>query len=180
MPGSVPSRGAVYAEAPREGPQRWKPCSLPMADRAAIPGPAASGAVLVDPDGEVLDEVGRVSRHRDEQRRRVDRAAARARGRRRSAESGDWRVRLDSELVVKQLRGEYRVKHAGLQPLYHRAQTLLRRFEEVDIKHVPRKQNTLADRLVNRVLDQEAQAPVVGARSCAAFRSRSLIFVLRS
>ena len=68
-------------------------------------------------------------------------------------------MRLDSELVVKQLRGEYRVKHAGLQPLYNRARQLLRRFSEVDVKHVPRKQNALADRLVNRLLDQEAPAP---------------------
>jgi ribonuclease HI len=57
------------------------------------------------------------------------------------------------------MRGEYRVKHADLQPLHRRAQTLLRRFEHVDIKHVPRKQNKLADRLVNHVLDQEAAAP---------------------
>jgi ribonuclease HI len=67
-------------------------------------------------------------------------------------------VRLDSELVVKQLRGEYRVKHAGLQPLHRRAMKLLRAFEDVDVAHVPRKQNARADRLVNRVLDQEAQA----------------------
>ncbi|MBV8720783.1 MAG: ribonuclease HI family protein, partial [Candidatus Eremiobacteraeota bacterium] len=68
-------------------------------------------------------------------------------------------IRLDSELVVKQLRGEYRVKHAGLQPLYARARRLLREFSDVEIRHVPRKQNALADRLVNAVLDQEAQTP---------------------
>jgi ribonuclease HI len=67
-------------------------------------------------------------------------------------------VRLDSELVVKQLRGEYRVKHAGLQPLHRQALALLRRFESVDVRHVPRKQNAAADRVVNRVLDQEAAA----------------------
>ena len=65
-------------------------------------------------------------------------------------------VRLDSELVVRQLLGQYRVKHAALQPLHRRAQQLLRGFAEVDVRHVPRKQNALADRLVNRVLDQEA------------------------
>lgn len=69
-------------------------------------------------------------------------------------------VRLDSELVVKQLRGEYRVKHAGLQPLHRQAMRLLRAFESVDVGHVPREQNVMADRLVNRVLDQEANAPV--------------------
>jgi ribonuclease HI len=69
-------------------------------------------------------------------------------------------VRLDSELVVKQLNGEYRVKHAGLQPLYLRARQLLRNFAEVEIRHVPRRENKLADGLVNRLLDQEAKAPV--------------------
>jgi ribonuclease HI len=65
-------------------------------------------------------------------------------------------VRLDSELVVKQLSGEYRVKHANLQALHQRARALLRAFEYVDVRHVPRKENAHADRLVNRVLDREA------------------------
>ena len=67
---------------------------------------------------------------------------------------------MDSELVVKQVRGEYRVKHVDLQPLHRRATALLRRFEHIDLRHVPRKQNALADAVVNRVLDQEAPAPV--------------------
>ena len=67
-------------------------------------------------------------------------------------------VRLDSELVVKQLSGEYRVKHANLQTLHRQARALLRAFEHVDVQHVPRKQNAHADGLVNRVLDEEARA----------------------
>ena len=66
-------------------------------------------------------------------------------------------VRLDSELVVKQLSGEYRVKHANLQPLHRQARALLRAFDDVDVRHVPRKENAHADGLVNRVLDQEAR-----------------------
>ena len=60
-------------------------------------------------------------------------------------------------MVVKQLLGEYRVKHESLRPLYQRARGLLRSFDHVDIAHVRREQNVLADRLVNRVLDQEAR-----------------------
>jgi ribonuclease HI len=60
---------------------------------------------------------------------------------------------MDSELVVKQISGEYRVKHPDLQPLHRRVVSLLRKFEHVDMRHVPRKQNALADALVNRVLD---------------------------
>jgi ribonuclease HI len=122
------------------------------------PGPAASGAVIVDPSGEVVQEVGNylgvaTNNVAEWTALLIGLEAAAERGIRRLA------IRLDSELVVKQLRGEYRVKHADLQPLHRRAVTLLRRFEHVDLRHVPRKQNTLADALVNRVLDLEAPAP---------------------
>jgi ribonuclease HI len=121
------------------------------------PGPAASAAVLLDPAGELVEEIaaylGVATNNVAEWTALVlGLEAALARGIRRLT------VRLDSELVVKQLRGEYRVKHAGLQPLHRRAMKLLRAFEDVDVAHVPRKQNARADRLVNRVLDQEAQA----------------------
>jgi ribonuclease HI len=121
------------------------------------PGPAASGAVIVDPGGQVLDEVGR---YLGVATNNVAEWTALCIGLERAKERGIRRlaVRLDSELVVKQMRGEYRVKHADLQPLHRRAQTLLRAFEHVDIKHVPRKQNALADHLVNEILDQEASA----------------------
>lgn len=121
------------------------------------PGPAASGAVLLDSSGEILERVGRflgvaTNNVAEWTALLIGLEAAANRGIRRLA------IRLDSELVVKQVRGEYRVKHADLQPLHRRALALLRRFEYVDIRHVPRKQNVLADRLVNDVLDQEARA----------------------
>ena len=62
-------------------------------------------------------------------------------------------VRMDSELVVKQLSGAYRVKHPGLIPLHARAKALLRKFKQVDVRHVPRKENAAADAVVNQVLD---------------------------
>jgi ribonuclease HI len=121
------------------------------------PGPAASGAVLLDSSGGVVEELGAylgIATNNVAEWRALllGLEAAERRGVRRLA------IRLDSELVVKQLRGEYRVKHADLQPLHRRAMALLRRFEHVDLRHVPRKQNVLADRMVNRVLDQEAPA----------------------
>ena len=121
------------------------------------PGPAASGAVLLDNAGEVLEEayeyLGVATNNVAEWTALcLGLEAASKRGIRRLA------IRLDSELVVKQVRGEYRVKHVHLQPLHRRAMTLLRKFERVDLQHVPRKLNALADRLVNRILDQEASA----------------------
>jgi len=121
------------------------------------PGPAASGAVLIGPDGAVIEEIGRylgvaTNNVAEWTALCLGLDAAAARGIRTLA------VRLDSELVVKQMRGEYRVKHADLQPLHRRAQAAVRRFEHVDIQHIPRKGNAQADRVVNDVLDREANA----------------------
>lgn len=119
------------------------------------PGPAASGAVLVGPDGEIVDNVGLFLGRATNN---VAEWTALCIGLERAAERGIRRlaVRLDSELVVKQMRGEYRVKHENLQPLYRRARALLAKFEHIDIAHVRRKDNALADRLVNEVLDDQA------------------------
>ena len=62
-------------------------------------------------------------------------------------------VRADSLLVIKQLRGEYRVKHANLRPLHEEVRALLRAYRVADLQHVPRAQNAEADALVNAALD---------------------------
>ncbi len=62
---------------------------------------------------------------------------------------------LDSELIVKQLSGEYRVKMPTLQPLMDQIQELLQDFKEVSFRHIPREQNAKADRLVNQALDSK-------------------------
>jgi hypothetical protein len=59
----------------------------------------------------------------------------------------------DSELMVKQMRGEYRVKHPDIQPLYEEARGLVAEFSRVTFHHVPRKENAEADRLGNEALD---------------------------
>lgn len=65
-------------------------------------------------------------------------------------------VRADSELMVKQMRGEYRVKNAGLQPLYEEARSLVRQIGRVRFEHVRREQNRDADRLANEAMDEAA------------------------
>ena len=71
---------------------------------------------------------------------------------------GARRVKVfsDSELVVRQMTGRYRVKHPDMRDLHRRAQDLLGRFERVDVVHVRREQNKDADRLANRALDEKA------------------------
>ena len=73
-------------------------------------------------------------------------------------DQGARRVRIfsDSELVVRQMEGRYRVKHPDMIPLHSEARSLLARFDEVRITHVPREQNREADRLANRALDERA------------------------
>lgn len=65
-------------------------------------------------------------------------------------------IRSDSELLVKQMRGEYRVKHPGLQPLYTEARELVARLTRVGFEHVRRELNKEADRLANLAMDEAA------------------------
>lgn len=67
-------------------------------------------------------------------------------------------IRSDSELLVKQLRGEYRVKNPGLQPLYQDARALIGRIGRVTFEHVRREFNKEADRLANLAMDDDAAA----------------------
>ena len=69
----------------------------------------------------------------------------------------DLHVKADSELLVKQMRGEYKVKHPGLQPLFVRARLLVMQLDRVLFEHVRREFNTEADRLSNLGMD-EAEA----------------------
>jgi ribonuclease HI len=116
------------------------------------PGPAASGAVLFDEAGAVLREVGTFL---GVATNNVAEWTGLLTGLEAALDLGvdDLSVRLDSELVVKQISGAYRVKNEGLIPLHAKAKVLLRKFAHVDVKHVPRKQNAAADALVNQVLD---------------------------
>lgn len=62
----------------------------------------------------------------------------------------------DSELVVRQMNGQYKVKHPDMVPRHREAQTLLRRFERARVAHVRREQNKHADRLANQAVDERA------------------------
>jgi ribonuclease HI len=116
------------------------------------PGPAASGAVLFDESGAVLREVGT---YLGVATNNVAEWTGLLTGLEVALDLGidDLAVRLDSELVVKQISGAYGVKNERLIPLHAKARVLLRKFAHVDVRHVPRKENAAADALVNQVLD---------------------------
>lgn len=66
-------------------------------------------------------------------------------------------IRGDSELIIKQMRGEYRVKHPDLRELYDEAQFLLHQFDQAKIEHNLRHKNALADKLANLAMDRKAE-----------------------
>jgi ribonuclease HI len=116
------------------------------------PGPAAGAAVISTPDGEVLATESRllgVATNNVAEYRGLLLGLARAR------ELGATEVEVvgDSELVVKQLNGAYRVKHPDMRPLHAQALAALGQFERWSIRSVPRAQNSGADALVNEALD---------------------------
>ena len=116
------------------------------------PGPAGIGAILKTPDGEVIAEVSDFLGHTTNN---VAEYRALLAGLERAIEVGIQRieVRADSELMIKQLRGQYRVKNAGLKPLYEQARQLLSQFSNVKLSHVRREHNSEADRLANLGID---------------------------
>jgi ribonuclease HI len=116
------------------------------------PGPAAVAAVVSTPDGEVLEErgerIGETTNNVAEYRAMLlGLARARALG------AGEVELLGDSELVVRQVKGEYKVKNSGLRPLHGEVLAALGGFDRWEIRHVPRERNAAADRLVNEVLD---------------------------
>jgi ribonuclease HI len=118
------------------------------------PGPAASAYVLEAEDGTVLDAQGVAI---GIQTNNVAEYTALLNGLRRAGELGisDVEVVSDSELMVKQMRGEYRVKNAALRELSLEAARLGRALCSVTYTAVRREHNELADRLVNEALDAQ-------------------------
>ncbi len=117
------------------------------------PGPSAIGVVLEDGDGNVLEEIGRTI---GTTTNNIAEYHALLTGLERAEAHGaeELTVFSDSELLVKQIHGQYRVKNEGLKPLYEEALIRLQRFPRVRIEHVKRDKNAAADRLVNQALDE--------------------------
>jgi ribonuclease HI len=116
------------------------------------PGPAAAAAVVSTPEGEVLAEahelLGVTTNNVAEYRGLLL-------GLERARELGASEVEVvnDSELVAKQVNGEYKVKHPDMKPLHADAKAALGAFERWRVRSVPRAQNAAADALVNQALD---------------------------
>lgn len=134
-----------------------------MANRAAVayidggargnPGPAGYGVRIETPEGTLVEDlyaaIGVATNNVAEYRSLLAALTF-------LAEHGyrDVTIRSDSQLLTKQMLGAYRVRSPGLQPLFREAQSLAARFERVQFEHVPRTENTHADRLANTAMDE--------------------------
>ena len=116
------------------------------------PGPAAIGVTIKDKRGKLItfisQRIGRATNNQAEYRAII---AALEEAVRLGVKQVD--IKMDSELVVKQISGEYRVKKATLKPLYQQVKQLQGLLEGCTITHIPRQQNTEADKLAHKALN---------------------------
>lgn len=121
------------------------------------PGHAAAGIVIERADGSVLAQgkhyLGVMTNNQAEYRALLLGLTAIQR-----YSPSSVRVLMDSELIVRQMRGEYKVRDEGLRELYEQAVTLTKSLPAVTFAHVPRAQNARADALVNQALDERERA----------------------
>ena len=148
---TTPSTAQLFENAHATPPAGVHTVNIDGASRGN-PGPAAYAMVLRAPDGKKIAEIskciGRKTNNIAEYYALVaalDYAAANS--------IRALRVRSDSELLVRQMQGRYRVKNEDLKPLHERAQKLVRGLDYFVIEHVPREQNSDADALANVALD---------------------------
>src|SRR5580692_6944729 len=121
------------------------------------PGPAAYAVVLQGPGGQTQFEIGKYfGRATNNVAEYYGLIAALDAAQSRGVER--LLIRSDSELLVRQMQGRYKVKSADLKPLHERAQKLARGFDYFAIEHVPREQNSEADALANRALDDTSRS----------------------
>jgi len=120
------------------------------------PGPAGIGVVLRAADGTPIVTlgrfIGRATNNTAEYQALIT-------GLQKAQELGAKKllIRGDSELIIKQMKGEYRVRHPELKPLYEEAYHLLHQFKEAKLEHNLRHKNALADKLANLAMDKKGE-----------------------
>jgi ribonuclease HI len=117
------------------------------------PGPAGAGAVVTDTHGVTLARLGKflgrqTNNHAEYMGLIIGLEAARERGAR------EVEIFADSQLLIRQLEGRYKMKSETLRPLFLEAQQLLKSFSRVKLMHIPREENGAADEMSNRAIDE--------------------------
>ncbi|HEY3373451.1 MAG TPA: ribonuclease HI family protein [Candidatus Aquicultor sp.] len=118
------------------------------------PGPAGAGGQILTPSGKTIAEI---SEYLGETTNNVAEYSALILALEKAREfyPKEIEIRADSELMVKQLNGEYRVKNEGLKPLYDRVRQLLVGVKKVNVRHIYRSDNKRADELANEAIDSQ-------------------------
>jgi probable phosphoglycerate mutase len=140
------------AAAPQFEPEEWLTAHCDGGSRGN-PGPAGFGAVIEDAHGKI---VARLSQFLGKQTNNYAEYSGLLAVLKWAAEHGARRLRVlsDSELMVKQMRGQYKVASPGLRPLWEEARRLASRFDQFELKHTLRQGNKDADKLANDAMDQ--------------------------
>ncbi len=131
------------------------------------PGPASYAVVMRDPNGKIILELGK-KLGRDTNNVAEYYALLAALDYAASHNIHALRIRSDSELLVRQMQGRYKVKSPDLKPLYERASKLARQFEYFVVEHVRRESNREADALANLALDSGGFSSAVSAATSQA------------
>lgn len=149
---SPPASAQLFAETHPAPPAGVHVAHIDGASRGN-PGPAAYAVILRTPDGATLCELGKyIGRETNNVAEYYGLIVALDYATSHGIRA--LRVRSDSELLVRQMQGRYKVKNAALKPLFERARKLSRALEYFAIEHVPRESNRDADALVNLTLDR--------------------------
>ena len=150
---SVPKGAGLFGEAEPEGKAIAAYQANVDGGSRGNPGPAAYGVVVRDPRGEIVARLKKyIGNNTNNVAEYFGLIAALDYAQNHGIRA--LRVESDSELMVKQLRGQYKVKSEELKPLFERAKKMSQTFESFRISHVYREQNKEADALVNQALDE--------------------------
>lgn len=126
------------------------------------PGPAGIGVVVADELGKTIglhkQYIGEATNNVAEYKALIlalQKAEMGLRAKGEGLSDAELKIQMDSELIVRQMQGRYKIKEPTLKLLAQEALLLIRKFKNVEFSHVPREKNQLADRLVNEAIDSE-------------------------
>ena len=162
---SANREGGLFADPGSESNAANAPTAATAAYRGNIdggsrgnPGPASYGVVIRDPRGQVVAKLKKyIGRSTNNVAEYYGLIAALDYAQQHSIRA--LRIESDSELLVRQMRGQYKVKSPELRPLYERARKMVQTFDTFKIDHVYREQNAEADALANEALDETSGRP---------------------
>ena len=173
---STNREGGLFADASPESNAANAPTAATAAYRANIdggsrgnPGPASYGVVIRDPRGQVVAKLKKyIGRSTNNVAEYYGLIAALDYAQQHSIRA--LRIESDSELLVRQMRGQYKVKSPELRPLYERARKMAQTFDLFKIDHVYREHNAEADALANEALDETSGRPAAPKLDAASTR----------